>query len=76
MYRFGNQTVVLHCELKKEPLKKRLTMKCRRVVRPGLTCKFIKTTKTLQDGPHTCLLCVTQVDLPSFRVSYELPGAY
>ena len=38
-YRFVNQTAILHCGLKKEPLKKCLT----RAVRSGRTPKFIKT---------------------------------
>ena len=43
-------------------------MKSRRAVRCGRTSKFIETTGTLQDGPHTCLLCGTQVNLPIPRV--------
>ena len=50
--------------------------KRRRAVRSGRTRNFIKTKhlgRTLQDGPHICLLCGTQVNLPISRVSYELP---
>ena len=63
--------------MKEGTSKETLDEKRRRAVRAGRTCKFIKTKylgSTLQDGPHTYLLCGTQVNLPISRVSYKPPG--
>ena len=52
--------MVLRCRLIKEGTSKEMPdKKRRRVVRSGRPLKFIETMsrcRTLQDGPHTCLL--------------------
>ena len=62
---------ILQCGSKKEPLKKHLT-RSSVVGKSGLVA-LQSLCKTLQDGPYTCLLCGSQLNLPNFRASYELP---
>ena len=74
--RFGNTTAVL-LWIKEGTYKEAPDKKRRSAVRSGRTGMFIKTKnigRTLQDGPHICLLCGTQVNLPISRGSYEPPG--